>query len=190
MKNLKYESYEIQNLILNTIYYCILRGKPPFIPYQPLKLNSLEIFSSFLEPHIPAKLKITTEKCIMSLCVYNDAKAIACGLINKLVKLLINRKREVRTNAAGALMNISINDDAKKLLSSTNALSYLLDLLKDDHQDAILYSLKTLTNMSEDYTSRNQLIHKLDEIEIFLDNSNPHIVNAAKQALRTINWKP
>jgi len=67
INNLKYESYELQCIILNIIYYCIQRGKQPYIPDQLINIHALNDFSSFLDPHIPAKLKIAAEKCIMSL---------------------------------------------------------------------------------------------------------------------------
>ncbi|KAL6611946.1 ARM repeat-containing protein [Neocallimastix californiae] len=124
-----------------------------------------EKFSEFLEPHIPAQIKVLAEKCIMVLCHYSTAKirAYEINLIPKLVKLLAHRKREVRAHSAGALMNISIDNDAKKSISKTNAVTYLLKMLKDEHQDSVLYSLKALTSLSEDYPIRYQLGSKLNE---------------------------
>ncbi|ORX81498.1 ARM repeat-containing protein [Anaeromyces robustus] len=192
INKLKIEKYDLQYIILNLLYHCIKRGRPPHIPNQALECHSLEIFSQFLEPHIPAQLKIIAEKCIMALCVYHDSKVISCEIkiVQKLIKLLTNRKKEVRVNAVGALMNISIYDQAKKILSGTKAMTYLLNNLNDDHQDVILYSLKTLTNMSEDYTIRYQLLNNLDKFNVFLNHSNPNIIKSAKEAINCIKWKP
>jgi len=189
---LKKENFELQNIILDLLYHCILRGQEPFIPDQALLFHSLEVFSDFLEPHIPSQLKVVAEKCIMALCFYKDAKIHACNimLIPKLVKLLTHRKREVRANAAGALMNISIDDDAKKIISKTKAMIYLINMLNDNHQDSILYSLKALTNISEEYTARYQLIDNLNKFEVFVNHSNDNISHAAKKAIETISWKP
>jgi len=192
MDKLKKECYEFQYSILNVLYFCIQHGRPSFIPTYLFENLSLQTFSKFLDPYIPAKLKIIAEKCIMALCLHNEAKVESCKLKipQKLVKLLKNRKKEVRINAVGALMNISINNDAKKIINSTNVLSTLLDFLKENDQETILYTLKTITNLSEDYVAKDQLTDKTYLIEVFLNHSNPHIKNAAIRAIKIINWKP
>lgn len=189
---LNLETYELQSVILDILYHCLLRGRPPFVPDKALFYNSLEKFSEFLEPHIPAQIKVLAEKCIMVLCHYSTAKirAYEINLIPKLVKLLAHRKREVRAHSAGALMNISIDNDAKKSISKTNAVTYLLKMLKDEHQDSVLYSLKALTSLSEDYPIRYQLGSKLNEFEVLLNHPNTNISNAAKIAIETIKWRP
>lgn len=67
MNKLKNESYELQYSILNVLYFCIQHGRPSHITTFLFDNLSLQTFSKFLDPYIPAKLKIITEKCIMAL---------------------------------------------------------------------------------------------------------------------------
>lgn len=90
---------------------------------------------------------------------YPQGKKVAVGgqTLPILIDTLLDFKSEVRAAAAGALMSISIDVDAKRMLVRENALPILMKLLDDKNESVLLNAVKTITNCAEDYRGRFQL---------------------------------
>jgi hypothetical protein len=76
----------------------------------------------------------------------------------------------VRAAAAGAVMSISIDVDAKKLLVRENVVRPLVKLLDDEDEGVQLNALKAITNCAEDYRGRFQLASFIEKV-IAIDGS-------------------
>jgi hypothetical protein len=85
--------------------------------------------------------------------------------MSTLIALLNNAKAPVRAAAAGALMSISIFNDAKRLLVRENGLKLLIKLLDDEYYLVQLNAIKTITNCAEDYRGRFLLHQSLDKVK-------------------------
>jgi hypothetical protein len=76
----------------------------------------------------------------------------------------------VRAAAAGAVMSISIDVDAKKLLVRENVVRPLVKLLDDEDEGVQLNALKAITNCAEDYRGRFQLASFIEKVMTFDDS--------------------
>jgi vesicle coat complex subunit len=84
--------------------------------------------------------------------------AVNSDTISVVTKLSNHRKASCRAAAAGALMSITINCDAKKwIVRETGLLDRLVMLLDDKDEAVLLNSVKALANCAEDYRGRFQL---------------------------------
>jgi HEAT repeat protein len=62
-----------------------------------------------------------------------------------LIQLLNDRKSPVRAAAAGALMSITIDCEAKKFVVRENAINRLMELLDDVNESVVLNVIKVST---------------------------------------------
>lgn len=88
-----------------------------------------------------------------------------------LIGLLNHVNPHVRAASAGALMSISICNDAKRLLVRDNGLKLLGKLLDDENDLVKLNVIKAITNCAEDYRGRFLLHQSLDKVYCTLDVS-------------------
>lgn len=77
--------------------------------------------------------------------------------IGILIDSLLDFKAQVRAASAGALMSISIDVEAKKVLVRENAIPTLMNLLNDKDESVLINTIKTISNCAEDYRGRFQL---------------------------------
>ncbi|KAJ3368839.1 tetrahydrofolate synthase [Kappamyces sp. JEL0680] len=160
------ERLDIQVFILKTCYNCIRLGSSSSMPSTAIACQALDAFTKVASQSKVLEIQVGACECIMVLCFYHECKKIASSsdTITVLIALLGQSKAPVRAAAAGALMSISINNDAKRILVRDNALKILSKLLEDDNELVQLNSIKTITNCSEDYRGRFLLNQSLDKI--------------------------
>ncbi|KAJ3309701.1 Radial spoke head 14 [Boothiomyces sp. JEL0838] len=193
IKRLTGERLDVQVNILTTCYNCISKGDALYMPSIAIASNALDVFSNVAKASPVVEVQVATCQCIMALCFYHDCKRLACNseVIATLISLLGNSKSSVRAAAAGALMSISIDCDAKRILVRENVVRILSRLLDDDNELVQLNSIKAITNCAEDYRGRFQLHQSLDKLKS-LARESPHqfVAVAAKQAIDVITWRP
>ncbi|KAJ3417412.1 Radial spoke head 14 [Chytridiales sp. JEL 0842] len=192
VKRLPVERMDIQVSILHTLYSCIRLGHEPFIPKEAVNSDSLTVFTNLLKPECVTETKVAAAKCIMMLCFYPIGKTLACkgDTVTALIQLLHDKKTEVREAAAGALMSITIDCDAKRIMVRENAVAALMDLLDENNESLLLNVIKTITNVAEDYRGRFQLHGCLKKLHEYEKSSNQQLAAAAKRAAEVITWRP
>jgi hypothetical protein len=99
-------------------------------------------------------------------------------------------KAQVRAASAGALMSISIDVEAKKVLVRENAIPTLMKLLNDKDESVLLNTIKTISNCAEDYRGRFQLHGCFKKLEVFSKSENKLLADAALKAMKVITWRP
>jgi hypothetical protein len=81
----------------------------------------------------------------MMLCFYHECKlaAVNSETISVVAKLISHRKASCRAAAAGALMSITINCDARKwMVREPGILDRLVILLNDKDETVLLNAMK------------------------------------------------
>ncbi|KAJ3142030.1 Radial spoke head 14 [Physocladia obscura] len=158
-KKLPEERMDIQIMILDTLYNCIRLGRAPYIPDEPIKCDAMGAFTQILKNESVAETKVAASKCIMMLSFHKICKTLACQgeTTSILISMLSDRKSAVRAAAAGALMSITIDVEAKKMFVRDDAVSTLMELLGDANESVILNVIKVITNVAEDYRGRFEL---------------------------------
>ncbi|KAJ1567368.1 SUMO-activating enzyme subunit 1, partial [Cladochytrium tenue] len=136
------ECMDIQVLMLDTIYNCTRLGREPWIPGELANCSAMEIFTRIIQKEPVTEVKVAAVKCIMMLSFHKVGKEAATNsdTILVLIGLLSDRKSQVRAAAAGALMSITVDCDAKRVMVRENAISTLMDLL-DDRDPAVLLNV-------------------------------------------------
>ncbi|KAJ8298668.1 hypothetical protein KUTeg_022728 [Tegillarca granosa] len=167
VKKLSSEVQEIKELILDTLHYCLRVDTK-----QALESGAMETFTQLLNHESPDK-------------------AVAVNSVEELVKLLNNKVPDVRANAAGALMTITITTSGKYTAIKANAIQPLVDLVDDDTSEVRLNAIKALTCLSEAPEGRKTLLEHVDKIKAHVnDDPIPAVVKAATIAVKVITWKP
>ncbi|KAJ3066367.1 Radial spoke head 14, partial [Rhizoclosmatium hyalinum] len=159
VKRLPEERMDIQIMILNTLYNCIRMGGMQYMPDEPIKCDAMGAFTKILKKEVVADTRVAAAKCIMMLSFYKVCKVIACQTETTgiLIHMLSDRKSAVRAAAAGALMSITIDCEAKKFVVRENAINVLMNLLEDANESVVLNVIKVITNVAEDYRGRFEL---------------------------------
>ncbi|KAH6586189.1 hypothetical protein BASA50_000654 [Batrachochytrium salamandrivorans] len=179
------ERMEVQISILETCYNCIRLGDDVEISKLALENGAMEEFTDILRKSLSGKVKVEACRCIMMLSFYHEGKRAATtkDTMLVLIALLRDHKSDVRAAAAGALMSITIDCDAKRIMIRENALKVLASLLSDSNELVQLNAIKTITNCAEDYSGRFQLNHCIQKLEELEKSSKPHVAKAAARAI-------
>ncbi|KAJ1336887.1 hypothetical protein BSLG_001528 [Batrachochytrium salamandrivorans] len=158
------ERMEVQISILETCYNCIRLGDDVEISKLALENGAMEEFTDILRKSLSGKVKVEACRCIMMLSFYHEGKRAATtkDTMLVLIALLRDHKSDVRAAAAGALMSITIDCDAKRIMIRENALKVLASLLSDSNELVQLNAIK------------------LEELE---KSSKPHVAKAAARAI-------
>lgn len=93
------------------------------------------------------------------------------------------------------LMNISIEDQAKKEIYDKNGIKILYDILNSQYindQSLLLNILQIISNIAEDPRARKELLDdsKLNIIKQYCDNNDEMIKKQADYAIGVISWEP
>ncbi|KAJ3235239.1 Radial spoke head 14 [Chytriomyces hyalinus] len=187
------ERMDIQIMILETLYQCIRLGGAPYIPDEPIKCDAMGVFTRILKKELVADTRVAAAKCIMMLSFYKICKTLACAgdTTTILIAMLNDSKSEVRSAAAGALMSITIDCEAKKFVVRENAVGTLMELLDDTNETVLLNVIKVITNVAEDYRGRFELHACVKRLEGFANTSkNDQIREVARRAIQVITWRP
>ncbi|KXS09012.1 ARM repeat-containing protein [Gonapodya prolifera JEL478] len=143
---------------------------------------------------MPEVVKVWSCRCIMMLSFFPDGKRLAVkeNLLKPLIALLRDRRSEVRAAAAGSIMSITVDVEAKKQMVRENALPLLVDLLSgaDRNEEALLNACRCIANCAEDYRGRFQLSSCLKKLEELKGHPNTQLGDAAKRAIEVITWRP
>ncbi|KAJ3077020.1 Radial spoke head 14 [Podochytrium sp. JEL0797] len=193
VKRLPEERMDIQIMILNTLYNCIRMGGEMYMPDVAVKCDAMGAFTRILKMDTVADTRVAAAKCIMMLSFYKVCKTQACQgeTTAVLIEMLSDLKSAVRAAAAGALMSITIDCEAKKFVVRENTINILMDLLDDANESVVLNVIKVITNVAEDYRGRFELHACVKKLEQFsLRASNPQIREIAKRAIQVIVWRP
>ncbi|KAI8816087.1 armadillo-type protein [Fimicolochytrium jonesii] len=184
---------DVQVPILSACYNCIRRGAPPHVPDVPIECGAMNVFTKMLKVGCSSDVLVGVAKCIMALSEYHQGKRLAVenNTIEVLIPLLRHRRSEVRAAVAAALMSITIDVEAKRLVvRSGDALPILMSLLRDRSDTLLVNVVKTLTNCAEDYRGRFQLHQCLKQLQTLYDSPNPQLAQAARRAVEVITWRP
>lgn len=184
---------EIQLELLETVYQILRVGKPPHIPHQALDNNLIPALTNFLNKQTVSHLKVLACECLMMICFHGLAKRVATrdGTLQKLTTLLKDWKSDVRAAAAGAIMAITIDVDAKKQFIKDGGVQVLIDCMGDENELVMLNVLKVITNVAEDIRGRMQLSASVKVLDAIKTTSkSAQIAQAARQAIDVICWKP
>ncbi|KAJ2996015.1 Radial spoke head 14 [Globomyces sp. JEL0801] len=160
------ERLDVQVHILNTVYNCLRLGPETFMPETAIESKTLEVITRVAEHSAIVEVQVAACQCIMMLCFYHECKRLACSLntITVIADLLSHVNASIRAAASGALMSISIDCDAKRILVREHVVKVLSKLLDDDNELVQLNSIKAITNCAEEYRGRFQLHQSLDKV--------------------------
>lgn len=183
---LKSELDEIKKLILDTLHFCMRVDTE-----KALKAKAMDEFKNLLG-HADPVIKAKAARDIMDLSAPLAGKdeAVDKDVVPVLVGLLASDEPDVKANAAGALMIITITTKGKKKAIECNAIPPLVTLVDDGTSEVRANSLKALTCLSEAPEGRRTLLDHVDKIKAHLNDKIPAVANAAKIAVRVIEWKP
>ncbi|KAJ1093471.1 hypothetical protein NDU88_006571 [Pleurodeles waltl] len=186
VKKLETEVEEVQELILDTLYFC-LRVEA----CEALQAGAVSILKEKLQ-HPSVAIRSKAAYAMMGVCVPMAGKDAVCKeeVIPILVQLLGDTDAEVRANAAGALMSATITTPGKYAALHSGAITALLPLVKDSLSKVRLNTLKCLTNLSETSEGRKTLLDHTALLQELLDDPSEAVRKAATTALSVIQWKP
>lgn len=187
VKKLSLETEEIKVLILDTLHFCMAVDTE-----QALKSGAMEMFTKLLE-HKSHIIRAKAARDIMDLSVPLDGKnkAVEVKSVPELVTLLKDKDADVRANAAGALMMITITTKGKyTAINEGKAIQPLVDLVDDSKSEVRLNALKALTCLSEAPEGRKVLLDHVEKIKARTTDPIPAVVKAANIAVKVITWKP
>ena len=186
------ERIDIQCLVLETLYHCIRMGPKPWIPDDAIACDTINVLTELITPLTTTDVKVLACNCIMALSLSPEGKKTATNVktISILSDSLMDLKNRVRSAAAGALMSISIDCDAKRIMVRENTIAILMKLLDDKDESVLLNCVKTITNCAEDYRGRFQLHACIKKLETFKSCQNIQLASAAAKAMEVITWRP
>ncbi|WAR03909.1 RSP14-like protein [Mya arenaria] len=162
VNKLKTEVEEIKLLILDTLHFCMRVDTGKALKADAMTVAPLE----------------------------GKNKAVEVGCVAELVKLLADSSPDVKANAAGALMIITITTKGKYTALESTAIPPLVTLVDDPTSEVRANSLKALTCLSEAPEGRKTLLEHVDKIKVHLNDEIPAVARAAQIAVRVIEWKP
>ncbi|XP_078331854.1 radial spoke head 14 homolog [Crassostrea virginica] len=187
VKKLSTEKDEIKILILDTLHFCMRVNTQ-----QALAAGAMETFTKLLD-HASEVIRAKAARDIMDLSVPLDGKnkAVDVKSVPPLVRLLKDKEPDVRANAAGALMMITITTKGKyTAINEGKAIQPLVELVDDPVSEVRLNAIKALTCLSEAPEGRAVLLKHVEKIKAHETDSIPAVVKAANIAVRVITWKP
>ncbi|KAI9209588.1 armadillo-type protein [Polychytrium aggregatum] len=195
IKKVPTERMDIQVVILETLYNCIRHGSTPWVPRDAVNNSALDIFTDLIQIELVTDVKVAACRCIMALCFHAEVKKLAVKnpqTIPRLMRLLKDIKPEVRAASAGAIMSITIDCDAKRILVRENAVPIFLELIQNDESQSVLLNvIKCITNCAEDYRGRFQLHSAIKKLENIKESSpNQQLREVAEKAIQVITWRP
>ncbi|MEE6504221.1 hypothetical protein FKM82_005103 [Ascaphus truei] len=183
---LESELEEIQELILDTLHFCLQADAS-----QALSAGAISVLKEKLS-HPSVAIRRKGAYALMEMCVPLAGKDSVCQeeVVPLMVQLLEDNDAQVRANAAGALMNVTITTRGKHAALNSGAIAKLLALLTDRLSRVRLNCLKALTNLSESPEGRCVLLQEVSLIEACLKDPSEAVRRASAIAVRVIRWKP
>nr|XP_033811728.1 radial spoke head 14 homolog isoform X2 [Geotrypetes seraphini] len=183
---LKTELEEIQELILDTLHFCLREEAS-----QALNAGAVTVLKEKLS-HSSVPIRNKAARALMGIMVPLEGKNKACeeGVIPLLVQLLKDKDAEVRANAAGALMNATITTKGKYAALHAEAITALLPLVDDQLSKVRLNAIKALTMMSEASAGRKILLEHVNKLRGRLNDPSEAVKRATEILIQVIQWKP
>ncbi|KAJ3191218.1 Radial spoke head 14 [Irineochytrium annulatum] len=138
VQRLPQERMDIQVMILDTLYQCIRLGKEPWMPREAIASDAMGVWTALLRTEPVTEAKVATAS------FYPEGKQLAVkgDTVSVLIGMISDRKAEVRAAAAGALMSITIDCEAKRMMVRENAVTTLMELLEDKNESVLLNVVK------------------------------------------------
>ncbi|XP_053557971.1 radial spoke head 14 homolog [Bombina bombina] len=186
VEKLNSELEEIQELILDTLYYCLKADTA-----QALNSGAVFVLKDKLN-HKSVGIRRKAACALMGISVPLTGKDKVCqeDVVPLLVHLLEDSDTMVRANAAGALMNVTVTTQGKYAALGCGAIPKLLALLGDGCSKVRLNCLKALTTLSEAPEGRKVLLQNVNQIQGYVEDPSEAVRRAAAIAVRVIQWKP
>ncbi|RKP02742.1 hypothetical protein CXG81DRAFT_17627 [Caulochytrium protostelioides] len=193
------ERLENQVLLLEILEQCLRHGRPSLVIREALDHHVMDALAALIKDDAPSAVKAAACRGIMALAFVPEGRAVAIAhprAIDHLIVLLSDHKSAVRAAAAGALMIITIDVEGKRAVVRANAVVRLIAMLDDSSEAVLLNVLKLMTNMTEDYRGRLQLLPSVPTIQALADraasrqNNNRQLLAAAEKAMEVIQWRP
>ncbi|XP_030073868.1 radial spoke head 14 homolog [Microcaecilia unicolor] len=183
---LKTELEEIQELILDTLHFCLQEEA-----LQALSAGAVTVLKEKLS-HSSVLIRSKAACALMGITIPLEGKNRVCneGVIPLLVQLLKDQNAEVRANAAGALMNATVTTQGKYAALHADAITALLPLVNDKLSKVRLNVIKTLTTLSEAPEGRKVLLEHVNLLLGRLNDPSEAVKRATEIAIRVIQWKP
>ncbi|KAJ3188363.1 Radial spoke head 14 [Gaertneriomyces sp. JEL0708] len=195
LARLPQESLLHQPHILKTLYNLIRFQQDSEVVNQ--LLNAKPTLLDILVPSLPQlscrEVGVGILNVLAVFGQYKETKApiLAAGVVEKVVAHLSHRCVEIRGAAAGCLMALTIDVEAKRILARDEAvLKRLVQLLEEKDETLVLNVVRVVTNVSEDYRGRFGLHGGLRQLEKLHNSPNSQLANAARRAVEVITWRP
>merc|ERR1719295_1877342 len=100
----------------------------------------------------------------LSVPLAGKDRAVQCGALPLLRDMLSDETMEVRANAAGAIMTITITTKGKYTALHAVSIPPLVKLVDDVNSEVRLNAIKALTCLSEAPEGRQELLKHVDKI--------------------------
>ncbi|KAI9141450.1 armadillo-type protein [Paraphysoderma sedebokerense] len=171
------EPFFTQHLILTTLYNLTLSSE--LCAETAIALQAIPILTNLLISKIGGTDVMVGAANVLQALSFgregkkqivkydDDGKGDSSMTIKVLVEVLKHTSSEVRAAAAGALMSIAVDVEAKGLIIQENAVPLLSNLLKDPNDAVQLNALKTISAIAEDSRARFALQGSLDVVCCF-----------------------
>ncbi|XP_074062533.1 radial spoke head 14 homolog isoform X2 [Macrotis lagotis] len=186
VKKLPTEVEDIQELILDTLYFCIQLDAT-----QALQAKGVPILRENLNS--PNKnIRSKAAHALIAICIPQEGKNLVedHDVIEVLVKLLENSSNEVKGNAAGALMFATVTTEGKYAALNAGAIPHLLELLDIQEVKVLINAIKALTMLAEAPEGRRELLPEVYRFKILIKHPNQVVARTARIAVKVIEWKP
>ncbi|XP_003803189.1 radial spoke head 14 homolog [Otolemur garnettii] len=183
---LQKEEEVIQELILDTLAHCLQEDATEALGSQVVLFLKQKLLSS--NEMIRSKAAYTL--MAVSIPLEGKNQVWRNGVIPILVHLLKDKAEEVQASAAAALMYATVTTEGKYAALDVDAISPLLDLLCSPMHKVRLNATKALTMLAEAPEGRKFLQSHLHVFHFLRGEPNKALQQAARIALKVIEWKP
>ncbi|XP_068999758.1 radial spoke head 14 homolog isoform X2 [Embiotoca jacksoni] len=192
------EEEEVQVLLLSTIACCSRLDAQPSLSSDGVSLLRRKL------SHRRPDIRREAAAAMMALSVPVDGKRQVCEeeeLLPVLLHLLQDEDVDVRTNAAGVIMNVAIITAGKQRCLGLDVITVLLSLLSEEEQEEekrrrrkalVVYSLRALTALAEAPDGRHLLLEHLPLLVRRSQDAeeDQEVRRAAQTAVEVVTWTP
>lgn len=187
----RWDEVEVKNLALELLY-AMLKIEPEISTEQ--RTTAIKALGVLME-ETEAPLRQWGCNNLMVLTISDEGKQIALdeGVVPLMVQLLSDDESTVRAAAMGALMNISVCNQGKRMLLRNDGIASMTAMLNHSvNEVSLLNVVKTIANVAECPEARGWSLQgcvaKLKELEE--TTQNKLLAQSCTVAIDAITWVP
>jgi len=186
----RWDDVEVKNLALELLY-AMLKIQPG-ISTERIVL-AIKALGELLEEH-EAPLRQWSCNNIMTLTISTEGKqiAIAENVVPLLIRMVSDEQSTVRAAAMGALMNITVCNQGKRLILNNEGILPVMAMLEHSvNEVSLLNVVKTIANVAECPEARLELqgcVPRLRQLE--KSSENKLLVQNCTVAIEAVTWTP